>query len=150
MSSDSIYIILDGYSLDVRTAAIQADSVLFTNKLMFSFSLKGSFVDKITRGKQAENYPKFVSYSKDIVIKDVYPQVDYKGGYKLQGVDFIADGGKYADARLIFNNNGKKIFVANANKFNLGGDVISSKQVGIKIYFDNDSLYHSNLKFNFD
>ena len=150
LSSDSIYVILDGYSLDVRTAAIQADSVLFTNKLMFSFSLKGSFVDKITRGKQAENYPKFVSYSKDIVIKDVYPQVDYKGGYKLQGVNFIADGGKYADARLIFNNNGKKIFVANANKFNLGGDVISSKQVGIKIYFDNDSLYHSNLKFNYD
>ena len=60
LSSDSIYVILDGYSLDVRTAAIQADSVLFTNKLMFSFSLKGSFVDKITRGKQAENYPKFV------------------------------------------------------------------------------------------
>ena len=101
LSSDSIYVILDGYSLDVRTAAIQADSVLFTNKLMFSFSLKGSFVDKITRGKQAENYPKFVSYSKDIVIKNVYPQVDYKGGYKLQGVNFIADGGKYADARLI-------------------------------------------------
>ena len=80
LSSDSIYVILDGYSLDVRTAAIQTDSVLFTNKLMFSFSLNGSFVDKITRGKQAENYPKFVSYSKDIVIKDVYPQVDYKEG----------------------------------------------------------------------
>ena len=28
--------------------------------------------------------------------------------------------------------------------------MISSKQVGIKIYFDNDSLYHSNLKFSYN
>ena len=150
LSSDSIYVKLKNYSLDVRTTTLQADSVLLVNKSMFSFELEGTFVNKITRGKQAENYPKFVSYSKDIVIKDIYPQVDYKGGYKLQGTTFIADGGKFADARLIFNNNGKKIFVANASKFNLGGEVISSKQVGIKIYFDSDSLYHSNLKFNYD
>ena len=150
LSSDSVFVNLKKYTLDVRNTTLKADSVTFTNKLMFDFTLEGSFIDKITRGKQAENYPKFVSFSKGITIKNIYPQVDYQGGYKLQGNSFIADGGKYADAKLIFNNNGKKIFVANANKFNLGGEVISSKQVGIKIYFDSDSLYHSNLKFNYD
>ena len=150
LSIDSVYVKLKNYVIDTRTTLVKADSVSFMNKLMFDFPLQGFFSDKITKGKQVENYPKFVSYSKDIIIENVYPQVDYKGGYKLQGSSFIADGGKYADARLIFNNNGKKIFVANANKFQLGGDVISSQQVGIKIYFDNDSLYHSNLKFNYN
>ena len=150
LSPDSIYVNLKNYVIDTRTTLVKADSVSFTNKLMFDFPLQGFFTDKITKGKQVENYPKFVSYSKDIIIENVYPEVDYKGGYKLQGSSFIADGGKYADARLIFNNNGKKIFVANANKFQLGGDIISSQQVGIKIYFDNDSLYHSNLKFNYN
>ena len=43
---------------------------------MFATALTGSFVAKITKGKQAENYPKFVSYSKDIVIKNIYPEID--------------------------------------------------------------------------
>ena len=150
LSPDSTYVILKDFILDVRTTIIKADSVSFINKSMFANSLTGSFVDKITKGKQVANYPKFVSYSKEIVIKNIYPEIDYKGGYKLQGTSFIADGGKYADARLIFNNKGRKVFVANANKFILGGDVISSKQVGIKIYFDSDSLYHSNLKFYYN
>ena len=150
LSSDSIFVTLNDFVVDVRTTTVQADSVSFVNKSLFLNPLQGSFVDKITKGKQTENYPKFVSYSKDIIIQNIYPEIDYKGGYKLQGTNFIADGGKYADARLIFNNKGKKIFVANANKFILGGDVISSKQVGIKIYFDSDSLYHSNLKFFYD
>ena len=149
ISSDSIYVDLQEYNIDTRSTIIKADSVSLINKY-FNKPLMGVFTDKITTGRQVDNYPSFVSYDKDIVIKDVYPEVDYKGGYKLQGSDFIADGGKYADAKLIFNNKGKTLFVANANRFILGGDVISSKQVGIKIYFDNDSLYHSNLKFSYN
>ena len=150
ISSDSVYVNLKKYNIDTRTTSVKADSVSFFNKYMFEQPMLGVFSDKITKGKQGDNYPKFVSYAKDLVIKDIYPNVDYKGGYKLQGNDFIADGGKYAEAKIIFNNNGKVLFVANANKFILGGNKIISKQVGIKIYFDNDSLYHSNLKFSYD
>ena len=150
MSADSVYVNLKKYNIDTRTTSIKADSVSFFNKYMFEKPMLGIFSDKITKGKQGDNYPKFVSYAKDLVIKDIYPNVDYKGGYKLQGNDFIADGGKYAEAKIVFNNNGKVLFVANANKFLLGGDKIISKQVGIKIYFDNDSLYHSNLKFSYN
>ena len=149
ISSDSIYVDLREYNIDTRSTIVKADSVSLINRY-FNKPLIGVFTDKITSGRQTDNYPSFVSYAKDIVIKDIYPEVDYKGGYKLQGSDFIADGGKYADAKLIFNNRGKTLFVANANKFILGGDVISSKKVGIKIYFDNDSLYHSNLKFSYN
>ena len=150
MSADSVYVNLKKYNIDTRTTSIRADSASFFNKYMFEKPMLGIFSDKITKGKQGDNYPKFVSYAKDLVIKDIYPNVDYKGGYKLQGNDFIADGGKYAEAKIVFNNNGKVLFVANANKFLLGGDKIISKQVGIKIYFDNDSLYHSNLKFSYN
>ena len=148
--SDSIFVNLKKYTIDTRTTFIKADSVSFYHKKMFNTPITGVFIDKITKGKQINNYPKFTSYSKNIVIKDIYPNVDYKGGYKLQGKEFIADGGNYAQAKIIFNKNGKIIFVANANKFILGGDNIKSSSAGIKIFFDQDSLYHSNLKFSFD
>ena len=150
ISSDSVYVNLSEYSIDTRTTSLQADSVSFFNKYMFQAPIFGVFNDKITNGRQAENYPKFISYAKNLIVKDIYPNVDYKGGYKLQGSDFIADGGKFAEAKIIFNKNGKILFVANANKFILGGDRIVAKQVGIKIFFDQDSLYHSNLKFSYN
>ena len=150
LSPDSIFVQLNNYEIDTRTTTIKADSVSFNNKTMFKNIIKGVFIDKISKGKQVNNYPKFTSYSKEITIKNIYSNVDYRGGYKLQGKDFIADGGKFAQAKIIFNKNGKILFVANANKFILGGDNIKSPNVGIKIFFDNDSLYHGNLKFSFD
>ena len=150
ISADSIFVNIKKYKIDTRTTVIKADSVSFINKKMFNRPIAGVFIDKISKGKQINNYPKFTSYRKDIIIKDIYPNVDYKGGYKLQGKEFIADGGDYAQARIIFNKNGKTVFVANANKFILGGDNIKSSNVGIKIFFDQDSLYHSNLKFSYD
>ena len=67
----------------------------------------------------------------------------------MQGKKFIADGGDYAQARIIFKRNGLPVFVANANRFSLGTDRIISKGAGIKIFFDADSIYHSNLQFTY-
>ena len=67
----------------------------------------------------------------------------------MQGKEFIADGGDYAQARIIFKRNGLPVFVANANRFSLGTDRIISKGAGIKIFFDADSIYHSNLQFKY-
>ena len=92
-SSDSVYANLSDYYLDVRKSQFKADSVEFFNKTLFTNPIIGQFSNKIVSGSAAENFPVFKSYKKNIVMEDILPDVDYKGGYTLRGREFI-DGRK--------------------------------------------------------
>ncbi|MEE2931024.1 MAG: hypothetical protein VX370_00675 [Bacteroidota bacterium] len=146
---DSIYVDLSQYNIDARTASIEADSVKFYNHTLFLNSLYGKLIHKITVGRQSETYPRFNSYSKNVQILDIFPNIDYKGGYKILGNEFVADGGKYADASIVFKNNNKSLFIARANRFSIETDKISSQNAAITIFFNEDSIYHSNLQFKY-
>ena len=84
-----------------------------------------------------------------ILLTEIFTDVDYKGGYILKGKEFIADGGNYAEARIILKRNGKPIIIANANRFSIGNNKISSQLAAVKVFFDTDSIYHSALKFTY-
>ena len=146
---DSVYAIISEYKIDTRNSLVLADSVVFYNKSIFSLPILGKLMNKVTSVRQAKSFPKFTSYSKSVELKDIFPNIDYRGGYIMQGKEFVADGGKYAEAKIVFKRNGKDIFIANANRFNIGSDRITSKSAGTKIFFDTDSIYHSNLQFKY-
>jgi len=149
LAKDSVYATIANYKIDTRKSQLLADSAIFYNKYIFPLPIVGQVINKVASPRQVKNFPKFTSYSKNIELKEIFPNVDYKGGYKMQGKEFIADGGDYAQARIIFKRNGLPVFVANANRFSLGKDRIISKEAGIKIFFDADSIYHSNLQFKY-
>ena len=149
LSSDSMYALLKKYKIDTRSTKINCDSVSFYNKFLFSKPLIGKFQNKISIGKMSQTYPRFTSYSKNIFLKDIFEGIDYQGGYMLNGKKFIADGGKYADAKIIFNKNGKKLLVAESDRFNLESMSLTSGSCALKIYFDNDSIFHSDLKLKY-
>ena len=91
-SSDSVYVNLSTFSIDVKESQFKADSVNFYNKSLFSVPVIGKFSNKAVSGSSAEHYPVFKSYKKDIILDNILPDVDYKGGYTLRGKDFSADG----------------------------------------------------------
>ena len=149
LDKDSIYAFLHDYMLDMRISSLTADSVVFYNKYLFDYPIVGQIINKITGSRQDQHFPVFTSYSKDIEIKEIFQNVDYKGGYKLKGKEFIADGGQYAEARVIFKKDGEEIFIANTNRFIITNDKIASQEASVKIFFDNDSIFHSNLQFKY-
>ena len=149
LAKDSVYATISNYKIDTRKSQLFADSAVFYNKYIFPLPIVGQVINKLASARQTENFPKFTSYSKNVELKEIFPNVDYKGGYKMQGKEFIADGGDYAQARIIFKRNGLPVFVANANRFSIGTDKIRSKGAGIRIFFDADSIYHSNLQFTY-
>ena len=150
ISSDSVYAILSDYYIDVRESQFKADSVIFYNKLLFPDPILGVFSNKALSGSASEHFPVFKSYKKDIVINNILPDVDYKGGYTLRGRDFIADGRGDASARMVIKKNGKEVLVASSTKFSINKNVIYSKSASIKIYFDVDSICHPSLEFTYD
>ena len=146
---DSIFSQLKSYSIDTRRSEIIADSSIFYNKYIFSQPLVGKLVNKISTGKQALMYPKFTSYRKNVKLQEIFPNIDYRGGYILQGKEFIADGGDRAQANVVFKRNGKEVFIANANRFIIDDEKISAQEAGVKIFFDNDSIYHGHAQFKY-
>ena len=94
----------------------------------------GNVENRIVKGKRVNSFPKFTSYSKNIELKNIFSNIDYRGGYILQGKDFVADGGINAEARIVFKRDGEDIFIANATRFNIGDEKIVAKQAGVKIF----------------
>lgn len=151
LHEDSVYGELANYKVDLKKDKINADSALFYNKYIFKRPIIGSIKHKIDVGgyNKKRSYPYFKSKSKNVLLTEIFPDVDYKGGYILKGKEFIADGGDYAEAKIILKRNGKPIIIANANRFSIGSDKISSPLAAVKIFFDTDSIYHSALKFTY-
>ena len=148
-SKDSVFAEISLYKIDTRKSEIIADSSIFYNMYDLKTPIYGRVVNKITKGKQANRYPRFTSYSKEVELEEIFANIDYRGGYKLQGKDFVADGGDFAEAKIVFKRNGEDVFVANATRFSIGSDRIISQEAGVKIFFENDSIYHANIHFKY-
>ena len=149
LQKDSVFAKIKSYELDTRKSKLIADSAVFFHKYIFSHSIIGQLVNKNAKGKQADQFPSFTSYSKNVELKDIFSNIDYRGGYKIQGDEFIADGGDYAEAKIVFKRNDKEVFIANANRFSISSDRIVAQDAGVKIFFDEDSIYHGKLQFKY-
>ena len=113
--------------VDLRKTILTVDSCIFYNKYEFSDMILGNIENRIVKGKRINSFPKFTSYSKNIEIKNIFPNIDYRGGYVLEGKEFVADGGVNAEAKIVFKRNDNDIFIANAKRFNIDDEKDYSK-----------------------
>ena len=74
-----MYAELGYYELDLRKTILTVDSCIFYNKYEFSDMILGNIEHRIVKGKRIKSFPKFTSYSKNIEIKNIFPNIDYKG-----------------------------------------------------------------------
>lgn len=149
LPQDDVYVELSKYNASLNRAVLFADSVMFTNKEYFSHKLIGSFED-ICNDKQTNQYPKFISYKKEEIIKNIYPDVDYVGGFTQQGGTILGTGDVVTPAQLRFYKNGKVYVKASAIEHPFSRDGIITKDCQITIYTNEDSIYHPSTKMNFN
>ncbi len=152
LSRDDVYVELGKYTVALNRATIFADSVTFTNKEFFSYTLKGRFEDLCSDGRAGrdETYPRFYSYKKEEIIKNIYPDVDYVGGFTQQGGKFLGTGDVKMPAELRFYKEGKLYIRAKAIEHPFSRDGIITKDCQVTIYTNNDSIYHPSTKLNFN
>ncbi|MCK5845794.1 MAG: hypothetical protein KAG84_00025 [Bacteroidales bacterium] len=152
-----VYAKLTKYKISLKSAVWSADSVMFYDKRNFSFGLEGSVKDKYSFTKQGENsrYPSFSSYGHNYTIDEIYENVDYKGGYSLNGRQMIGSGEGTNNAYFIFKHNDKNFVYAGSNVFVIQKDKILSEKVTVTVYLESidtltgekvtDSIYHPSL-----
>lgn len=151
LSENTVYAEIKNYRINAKTNAYSADSVSFYNKLYFNTPLVGELSDKAaSENKGAESYPRFESYNKRLVIKNIAENVDFDGGFSMRGAKLFGSGDKVADAYVTFKRSGKLMMKAAAKSFILTKDRVTSENTAITIYLDKDSIFHPYLSLKFD
>ena len=151
MDEKQVYAELPTYKIDFKTTGYHADSVLYHNPKYFSYPLKGKLTDKVLSNMQGEKaiYPTFDSYDKRYSIKNIFPDVDFDGGFYVKGAKFIGSGNTENPATLRFRLKDKIFLKATSQSLILRDEKISGERVAVVFYWENDSIYHPGLPFKF-
>jgi len=149
---DMVWVEINKYEVNLKFSKYDIDSVTFYNKNFFDEPLIGSLSERVLANVTPENatYPEFKSYNLRLKIDNIFPDVDYEGGFTMKGAKLYGSGDKDTDAYLTFKREGKPFIVAGAMNFVIAKKKISSTGANVTIYMDKDSIYHPciQLKYN--
>ena len=152
LSKIETYATLSKYEISLKTATFTADSVTLKTPY-FNRTIKGKLTDraqKINR-EMDKIYPQFISYESRLPIKNIRPDVDYDGGFSLQGSSFVGVGFPIAPAKIIIYRNSKPFIYASSQQFTIAPKRITSASTGIKMVFNvTDSISHPGVDFSYD
>jgi hypothetical protein len=144
-----VYASIKRYTIDCKVGNYTSDSATFNGKQFFDKPQLGKLTDRIITENGETSYPRFDSYSKRLLVKDIYPDVDYDGGFGMRGSKFIGSGNGANMARIIFKNNNVKFLEVSARAFGMSKDKIVANPAVIKFFLDKDTIYHPGLSFTY-
>lgn len=150
--TDKIFVEFDYYKINLKQSEFTIDSAVLTDKRFFKQQMQGFFSEKISssRSNKKTSYPRFKTYLSDYEIINIYPNINYVGGFEHKGLRLYGIEGEIGKARLelIFNDTVfGKIY---SDIFRLEVNKVESTKAELIFYFDNDSLYHPNLRLKYN
>ena len=148
---DTSYAKLSLYSVSLNRPEFNADSVIYYNKTYFKGALLGSLREKVlanASGPKAR-YPRFESYDKKVFLKNLFPSIDYEGGFGVQGARFVGAGSEEELASVYIKKKDTVKMRADARAFVVREDRIQSSITGVTIYLETDSIFHPAVSFKF-
>lgn len=136
------YAEIRGYSVRGKDTKLKIDTVELTTSY-FDKPILGKLEDKtIFNLKEGESSPIFNSFEKRLIIKDLRDQIDYDGGFTLEGANFIGRGVENNLAKVTLNYNENKLFELRSLNFVMTPQQIISRNANISMFYENgDSLY---------
>ena len=149
---NEIFARLQKYRININDNYYKADSAFFTNKDYFTKPTLGHLTDWLVKDYKPENiqYPEFLSYDQWFKIKDLFKNIDYEGGFTMRGSKLIGTGGRSKLATIIIKRNDKEFLRVEGNILIFQRQVINSEKARIRFKFENDSIFHTGLNFNYN
>lgn len=151
LEKDKVYAELSAYEIDLKVAQYKADSVRFYNKNFFAYPLLGVYSDRVLAEVKAESavFPRFDSYLQYHEIPGLFPNIDYSGGFSMQGARVIGSGTPKQEAVIkVWRNDSLLIRIA-SRVFSIRDDRLISERASFTIYYSDDSIYHPGLNVRY-
>ncbi len=152
MSPTTNYAEITDYMMSLKLTKVESDSAVVHTDY-YDTPLNGTFSDvakKINREVDRVN-PQFTSFSKRIVRKNILPEVDYVGGFALEGSDFSGVGYDAEPAILIFYKDGAPFVKASSLRIKANKTRLTSDECQVTILLSaTDSIFHPGLSIDYD
>lgn len=147
------YAELKNYEVSLRATNFSCDSVKVKSPY-FDYLVEGKIIDRAQKGSPSNRrelpYPQFKSYESKYTIKELVKDVDYYGGFSMEGSEFVGQGTEGAPASLIFYKEGKEFIRTASSEVRISAEKLAAYNSGITIYIaKNDSITHPALDFTF-
>ena len=151
LSPDTAYIELSKYSIVTNRPGFEADSVILHSQMYITEPIEGRFEEKLSSRVEESNasFPRFFSYRKDLVVQELLPDVDYKGGYSVVGGKIFASGTDDIPAEFDFKYEGKPLVIVRSPRFYLRKEIFMSDEARVLVKINEDSIYHPASYFKF-
>ena len=140
---------LNRYSVNLKSSAYTADSVLFRYASRFSRPLAGTLKDnalKYARGKDTP-FPEFNSYAEDVEVRDIYRDISFRGGIAYKGIKFFGTGSDEHPALLQVIPNDSISLKLYAKQFSFDSARIISGHTAMEIIMEGGEITHSDINF---
>jgi hypothetical protein len=150
-SREDVYAELTNYTINTSKGSFTIDSARLTHRTYFKEPVFGSLNDQAVSFKTNDRatYPRFVTYTKQFQIKDLYEGVNYEGGLTFEGSYVKGTGEKFYMPEITLFRNDTLYLKIVANEFLFSRNGLSSPETAISLYLNKDSIFHSNLGFSY-
>ncbi len=151
LSKDSVYADLGNYQVNLKFSEYHADSVRLVNKRFFREPIFGELNERVlsTPPGPGSTFPQFISYLKNYEIRNLYKNIDYLGGFSVEGARVIGSGEVNQNAYLTISRDGKKLAQIRSNAFRIQDNQITASPAALSIITDGDSIYHPGLQMKY-
>lgn len=143
--------ILCHYRVNCKETDYSIDSVKFVNKFYFREPILGRLDEQVFSGPPGKrtSYPRFESFYKGFMFKNIFPDIDFEGGIAMEGAKIIGSGSDWIPALLTFYRNDSLFARIKSKAFVIQEDKINSARAAISLYFQGDSIYHPGLNMKY-
>ncbi len=141
----------NNYKLDVTGSVFKIDSAKLRYKRFFKHPVLGVLTERVmvSPPNKRTSFPRFETYKNDFERKNIYPDIDYTGGYELRGIKLFGKGTKYLRPEMKLYYNNKPVCIIKPELFKLGEKKTNAANTQITFYIDADSIYHPGLRFRY-
>lgn len=148
---DEVFAEAENFSLNFSRAAFTIDSARLTHKSFFANPEYGILIDQAAyKSANRVLYPQFETYAKSFSIKNIFKDVNYEGGLKLEGNTLLGTGDVFTPAKVTIFRNDTLYLKMTTNACILSKSGINTQESSATLYLDKDSLFHSSIGFSYN
>ena len=153
LPNDKTFARVGDYRVSLRSTNFSCDSAWVTTPY-FEQEISGKVSDRAKKGAVNTSldlpYPQFSSYQASFEIKNIIEEVDYRGGFALEGKEFVGVGNAKTPAELIFYRNGEPFVNTKSNQVRVSDEQLRAPNGSFKMKIGlEDSIIHSGLNILF-
>ncbi|MDX1653268.1 MAG: hypothetical protein R3277_12295 [Brumimicrobium sp.] len=152
LPADQTFAELTNYRTSLRSTNFSCDTVILTTPY-FNQKIKGKLSDRAKKGALNENlelpYPQFLSFQSSFTIKNFIEDVNFKGGFALEGAEFVGVGDSKTPAELTFLRKGETFVKTLSSQVRVSEKELTVPNGQVTIFIGlEDSITHPGLNIS--